>query len=91
MVCIILAQYLFVNTHFVEPLTFVGEGEYNINAIKEIKVTDSFLELDSRTRNCQTEEIYSDCSTRNFMNGVLEQCGCLPFTMGLLHIVSVRL
>ena len=88
MVSIILTQYLFVNTDFVEPLTFAGEGEYNINAVKEIKVTDSFLELDKKTRKCQTKETYSDCSTRNFMNAVLDQCGCLPFTMRLRHKVS---
>ena len=31
---------------FSEPLKLVGEGEYNINALKEFNVTDSYLGLD---------------------------------------------
>ena len=33
-----------------------GEGEYNLNVLKEIQVTDSYLELDQNTRGCQNKE-----------------------------------
>ena len=32
--------------------------EYNLNAVKEIQVTDSFLSLDESTRKCQHKETY---------------------------------
>ena len=32
--------------------------EYNLNAVKEIQVTDSFLTLDESGRKCQNTETY---------------------------------
>ena len=64
-----------------EPLMLIGEGEYNLNALKEIKVTDSYLELDQGTRECQMEEPFYNCTTRKRIDTVLEQCRCLPFQM----------
>ena len=32
------------------------EHEYNLNVVKEIKVTESFLTLDESTKGCQNEE-----------------------------------
>ena len=40
----------------IEPVTLIGEGEYNINALTEIKVTDSYLGLDEDVRDCQSKE-----------------------------------
>ena len=33
-----------------------GEGEYNLNVLKEIRVTESYLGLDKEFRGCQKEE-----------------------------------
>ena len=33
-----------------------GEGEYNLNVLKEIQVTDSYLGLDQETRGCNHEK-----------------------------------
>ena len=38
-----------------EPIRLIGEGEYNINVLKEIKGTDSFLSLGKDARECHTE------------------------------------
>ena len=59
-----------------EPVKLVGEGIYNLNALKEIKVTDSFLGLD--TKKCQTKESYSDCTSKLYHERALKDCGCLP-------------
>ena len=36
-----------------EPVALIGEGEYNLNVLKEIQVTDSFMGLDQNIRKCQ--------------------------------------
>ena len=33
--------------------------EYNLNVVKEISVTDSFLDLDESTRGCQDYETFN--------------------------------
>ena len=69
---------------------FIGEGrfEYNLDALTDIEVTESFLTLDQDSRECQNEETYSNCTTRHYINAVLQKCGCLPFHMRLSEKVS---
>ena len=65
----------------IEPVTLIGEGEYNINALTEIKVTESYLGLDEDVRDCQSEEPLYDCSNRKYVDTLLEEGGCLPLNM----------
>ena len=65
----------------VEPVELSGEGEYNLNVLKEIEVTPYFLGLDQTTRFCQNEEMFESCTTRQYIDTLLEQCGCLPFNI----------
>ena len=64
------------------------EGEYNLNVMKEVKVTDSFLGLDQVVRGCQNQESLHDCSTRNHIDTYLDKCGCRPFNMKFSHKVN---
>ena len=64
-----------------------GEGEYNLNILKEISVTDSFLELDESTRGCQNVETLDNCTTRYFLNSLREICGCIPEAINSLSQV----
>ena len=57
----------------------MGEGEYNLNDLKETTTTHFFDGLDQNIRNCQNEESINDCTTRYYMNDLLRECGCLPF------------
>ena len=66
------------NNNVSEPLELIGEGEYNINALKEIKVTDAYLGLDQETRGCQTKEPYFNCTTKQYIETIRSKCGCLP-------------
>ena len=68
---------------FIEEVKLIGEGEYNLNALKEVKATESFLGLDQEVRGCQNEESLHKCSTRKHIKNLIEQCGCLPFNMRL--------
>ena len=59
----------------------MGEGEYNLNVLKDIKVTESFLGLDKDVRGCQNDEPYDNCTTRHYLDTILNNCGCLPFML----------
>ena len=63
----------------IEPLKIKVGKEYNLNNVKEIKVTDEFLTLDKTTINCQNYETLQDCKNRKYTNTILQQCNCLPF------------
>ena len=45
-------------------------------------VTDSFLGLPLEDRDCQNEEDIGDCKTRHHLENVLDNCGCLPMSIG---------
>ena len=61
----------------------IGEGEYNLNNLKEIEVTDSYLGLDQDVRGCQNDEPLHNCTTRQYLDTLLKECGCTPFTIRL--------
>ena len=65
-------------------MTLSGEGEYNLNILKEIEVTESFYELDDEDRKCQSYEgndTYDNCTSRYFMEQMRLNCGCLPYAI----------
>ena len=60
-----------------------GEGGYNLAELREIRVTESYLGLDQDVRNCQNDEPYMNCTTRQYVDTILKDCGCLPLNMKL--------
>ena len=72
----------------VEPLPLIGEGEYNLDALTEITITDDFLGLSMEDKECDMEP-YHDCTTRQYRDNVLEECGCLPLNIRQSEQVSV--
>ena len=75
----------------VETVKLIGEGEYNLNALKEIIVTDSYLGLGKDDKNCQNEEPFYNCTTRKYNTTILGECGCLPLKMRFLNKVFLLL
>ena len=73
---------------FLEPVKLIGEGEYNIDVLTEIKVTESFLALDKNIRKCQNEEPLNNCTTRHYIDILLKKCGCLPPSINLSNKVN---
>ena len=67
---------------YLETVKLNGEGLYNLNDVKYIKVTESFLGLDQEIRGCQNDELREDCKTRHYIAALMTQCKCLP--LGLL-------
>ena len=72
-----------MNCKISEQLILHGGGEYNIEDIRDIKVTESYLGLDQSVRNCQNEEPYYNCTTQIYMDSFLGKCKCLPLNMRL--------
>ena len=65
-------------------MALTGEGEYNLNILKEIVVTDSFYELDSQVRKCQSykgNDTFDNCTSRYFMEQMRLKCECLPYAI----------
>ena len=69
---------------------FTGEGEYeyNLDALTEIEVTDSYLAMDENIRKCQIEPLYN-CTTRLYLHTITEKCGCLPLNIRYTDKVSL--
>ena len=45
-------------------------------------MSEDFLTLDENIRQCQDMEQYDDCSTKHFVEQLLNACKCLPIEMG---------
>ena len=58
----------------------VGEGKYNL-VLRETRVTDSFLDFDLEARGCQNEEPVQNCTTRQHVDTIVENCKCLPLNI----------
>ena len=57
----------------------IGEGEYNLNMLEEIRVTDSYLGLDQKVRGCQNgKEDYQTCLTNQLIENTRDKCECMP-------------
>ena len=63
------------------------EMEYNLNVIKEVRVTDSFQSMGKDIKGCQ-EESYDECTTRKYMSTLIRNCQCLPFKLRLTDEVG---
>ena len=70
---------------YLEPVLLIGDGEYNLNVLKEIKVTSNLLELDKNVIGCQNEEPLFNCTTRKYIDSLMYQCGCLPYNIRLYN------
>ena len=59
----------------------IGDGEYNLDNLKEIKGADSYLGLDLDVRGCQNDEPFYNCTTEHHLAKLLRKCGCLPLNI----------
>ena len=67
----IICKHIFSHL-FIEPVLLHGEGDYNLNVIKDVKVTESFLSLSEEDRGCQNKEHIDNCTTRYLFTTVLK-------------------
>ena len=64
-------------------MALLGDGQYNLFSMKEIIVTEYFMELDEDTRKCQNFETQDECHTRLYIEKFRKECGCLPIFLRL--------
>ena len=64
-----------------DPLLLSVDKKYNLNNVKEIKVTEDFLGLDKNVIGCQNEMSFNDCKTGELHKVLKSKCGCLPFSI----------
>ena len=69
----------------------MGEGEYNLNSLKQTHVTESFLGLNQDVRGCQNSVSILECQTKQYTTDTMDKCGCLPMHHRVLGAnVSLR-
>ena len=69
----------------------IGEGEYNLNVLKEIAATDSYLGMHENVRGCQNRESQHNCTTRHYLDALQAKCGCFPINIQVSDEVLVNL
>ena len=55
--------------------------KYNLNSVKQINVSEDFLNLGEDIRDCQNDLSYEDCQTKEYIDDLVRKCKCLPFNM----------
>ena len=63
------------------------ENEYNLNVIKEIIATSSFLSMERNVRKCQDDETFDNCVTSKYIDDLIQKCKCLPLNLRLTEKV----
>ena len=66
---------------FEVPERFYGSGSIRIKGVKQIHVTNDYLDLDPQSRGCQHENTYEGCVTELYLDLLSEECKCLPFNL----------
>ena len=67
-----------------------GEGQFNLNSLKKIEITQSFLGLDNDVLNCQNIESFDNCTTRFYIDKIITKCKCLPLSINNLGQVYIE-
>ena len=63
------------------------DTKYNLNVIKEITATSSFLSMDRNVRKCQDDKTFDDCVTIKYIDNLIKKCNCLPLDLRLTEKV----
>ena len=74
-----------------DPIHLELENRYNLNVLKEITVSNSFLSLGKDVRKCQDVETFNECVTTKFIHDLKSKCKCLPLDLRLNMKVNIKL
>ena len=58
--------------------------------MKDVAVSESYLNLDKLVKGCQNEEPLHNCTTRKYKDAFLKNCGCVPFNIRLTEQVCLE-
>ena len=54
-----------------------GDGNYAINDVYEVQVTDEYLGLN---RGCHENQNRAECETAKYLENIRSRCNCTPIT-----------
>ena len=74
-----------------DPIHLELENRYNLNVLKEITVSNSFLSIKKDVRKCQDVETFNECVTTKFLHDLKSKCKCLPLDLRLNMKVNIEL
>ena len=74
-------KHIFTHYYLPEPLRLYGGGDYEFTNVKEMNVTEEFLELDEDVKKCQNNESVVDCAAREYLESGRKECQCVPFNL----------
>ena len=49
--------------------------------MKEVAVTEQFSSLDEKVKNCQNQETFLECRTKQYLDSISKRCNCFPFNI----------
>ena len=76
---------------FLDSLKLPIDFNYNLNVVKEIQVTESYLTLEEDIRKCNKEETFDDCANHLYIDTFIKKCNCLPLRLQLKNEVKLLL
>ena len=66
---------------YIAQLKLNGEGTYALTGVKQIEVTEDFLDLSEEVTKCQTKETFEDCTTKLYLESMEKECNCIPYRL----------
>ena len=58
-----------------------GEGNFRLGDVRMVSTTQDFHSLGEETRGCQSESSFEDCVTEKYLEKLIAECSCLPFSL----------
>ena len=74
---------------FKVPLKLYGGGNFALAAVKEIDVTEEYLEMSKDITKCQNKISLEECETKEYFEQMVEKCKCIPFKLGHKYMVDI--
>ena len=62
-----------------------------MTAVKEIDVTEEYLEMSKDITKCQNKISLEECETKEYFVQMLEKCKCIPFDHGHKYKVYIKI
>ena len=62
-------------------MELLGEGNFRLGDVKEVKITEDFASLDETIKECQTETSFEDCVTQISLETLVKTCDCIPYSL----------
>ena len=67
---------------FPEPIELEDDGHFSLTDIKQIAVTEEFLNYNEERKTCDIiAEIEKNCIMKAYLENGIQKCGCISFKL----------